>query len=366
VKKKKKAREQKSLWPLAAASAVPALLTALYFAFRNNAAFSLWVAQRVSRPYLTVMGKLTSPLSFSLMELLITLAILTVLVYIIYVIVRAVKNRPRSKILIRGLLTLIAAALWVFAWYAWSYGFDYYVPGFAERNGLDGGTVTAEKLYDVTKLFADEANRLAPGVERDENGLISADEEEIFTNSSGIYKQLETEFADLRGVGFSPKGMFYSRLFSRMGFTGVFFPFTGECNINTDAPISGRPFTIAHELAHSRGVTGEDEANFVGIAACMTCDDAMYRYSGCLSGLEYLLSDLYLADREAWREIRSGLSEYVRLDIAESDAYWNAMESHVTEAAGTVYTGYLKVGGDDRGIAAYDECVKLLVEYYSR
>ena len=33
-----------------------------------------------------------------------------------------------------------------------------------------------------------------------------------------------------------PKTMRFSRVMSAMGFTGFYFPFTGECNVNVDFP----------------------------------------------------------------------------------------------------------------------------------
>jgi hypothetical protein len=346
-----------------AAIAVPAILILLFLVFRDNTAFSLWVTGHISRPYRRFMGRLTSPLGFSVMELLCTAAVIWVLVYIIITAVRLIKGGDRLKTLLRRAVTLITVAAWIFALFGWSYGFDYSIPGFAERNGFSG-IVTTEKLYAVTGMFAENASRLAPLVDRDENGSISANISDIFNDSAYIYANLEKEFPELAAESHAPKGMLYSRPFSRMGFSGVYFPFTGECNINIDAPLSGVPFTVAHELAHSRGVASEDEANFVGIAACLSSGNDLYEYSGYLSGLTYLMNDLYRADRTGWQEIVTGLDDLVLHDMVESNAYWRSFRSSVTEAAETVYSGYLKVGGDARGIMAYDECVRLLVEYY--
>ena len=63
-----------------------------------------------------------------------------------------------------------------------------------------------------------------------------------------------------------------------MGFTGVYFPFTGEANVNVDAPACLVPATIAHEMSHQRMVFSELEANFVGIAAAVSCGDPVFQY----------------------------------------------------------------------------------------
>ena len=78
--------------------------------------------------------------------------------------------------------------------------------------------------------------------------------------------------------------MRFSRVMSAMGFTGFYFPFTGECNVNVDFPAATLPTTVAHELSHRRGIASEQECNFLAVLACLRCGDAAYRYAGALSG----------------------------------------------------------------------------------
>ena len=77
---------------------------------------------------------------------------------------------------------------------------------------------------------------------------------------------------------------------SAANFTGYIFPPLGESTLNVDCPAVFLPVTIAHEFAHQRGVAAEQEANFVGIAACVDSDKPEYVYSG------YLVGYLHLAD----------------------------------------------------------------------
>ena len=66
-----------------------------------------------------------------------------------------------------------------------------------------------------------------------------------------------------------PKAMRFSRVMSAMGFTGFYFPFTGECNVNVDFPAATLPSTVAHELSHRRGIASEQECNFRAVLACL-------------------------------------------------------------------------------------------------
>src|SRR4030095_3249504 len=44
-----------------------------------------------------------------------------------------------------------------------------------------------------------------------------------------------------------PKPVFFSRLLSRVGISGIFSPFTGEPNFNKEQPAIDLPYSIAHE-----------------------------------------------------------------------------------------------------------------------
>ncbi len=55
-----------------------------------------------------------------------------------------------------------------------------------------------------------------------------------------------------------------SKLLSYTNITGIYSPFTGEANINTNQPSTLHiPFTILHEMAHQKGYANESEANFL-------------------------------------------------------------------------------------------------------
>ena len=89
---------------------------------------------------------------------------------------------------------------------------------------------------------------------------------------------LEKEFPFLQMESVEAKPIFFSKLQSMMGFTGMYFPFTGEANVNIDAPAALFPATVAHEMAHQRMIASELEANFLGVAACLSSDNVTYQY----------------------------------------------------------------------------------------
>ncbi|MDR1589039.1 MAG: DUF3810 domain-containing protein [Oscillospiraceae bacterium] len=349
---------------------IPAALAAapagIFYLTRRHTGFMDAVNDNAAAPARAFLGRLSSALPFmSLAEVVCTAAALWVLYHIIKTVMRAVRRRGWRTILARRAYALALAALLCWTAFCWLWGVGYFASGFAVKSGLLPDGVTADRLAEATRIFADMANSGAGAVRRDDGGHFDEPVGDIIALSDGVYDAITREFPALAGSQYRPKAMLYSRVFSRLGFTGFYFAFTGESNINTAAPGCLIPATAAHELAHQRGVFAEEEANFAGIAACVTSGIPVYEYSGALSGLMYLSSALRQADADAWTQITSGLNDDVRRDWEDNNAYWEAQRSDTGAGAvvNAIYDGYLKSNGQPLGVKSYGACVDLLVEW---
>ena len=216
----------------------------------------------------------------------------------------------------------------------------------------------------MTAWFAENLAQTGDQVPRDEAGTFNASLNEIFAGSTDIYQGAEDLFPFLEFEDRAPKRMFFSRVMSAMNFTGVYFAFTGESNINVDAPACLIPSTIAHELSHQRGIASEQECNFLAVLASTTSGDPVYEYSGWLMGYIHLGNALYQADPAAWQAIRDSLPDTVRADLASNNAYWASFEGAAADASQKVYDTILKGYGQEDGIRSYGTVVDLLVAYY--
>ena len=259
-----------------------------------------------------------------------------------------------------------AVLLWLWAGVCWMWNAAYYASSFQEKSGLHTQPYSVDKLERVTALFAQRAAKFSVQVARDENGLFAEDREEIFSRGVSVYDSLQEEFPFLAvEEPVRAKPIFFSRLQSILGFTGVYFPFTGEANVNVDAPACMLPATIAHEMAHQRMTASEQEANFVGIAAAVSSGDPVFQYSGYLFGLVQLCNALYPAAPEAWREITGTyFTQELANDWNANNAYWAELSSPVEDAAGQVYDSFLKGNDQELGMRSYGACVDLLVTYF--
>ena len=362
--------------------ALPAVLTGLFYILRLFPGIMDWVAIHLSSPVRAFLGLLSSIYPFSVMEVLLTAAGIWFIYYIVRTVMVTVHRRGKMKILGKRLLPVAVAALYIWSLFCWLWNSGYHAPGFAEKNGFKGSGVSVSDLTEVTRFFAGKANEFSLLVNRDEEGRFVENRREMFTMSTDVYQNVAIGFPSLGGRLYPPKPMIYSWLMSRTGYTGIYFALTGEANINTRAPGFLMPLTVAHEHAHQLGIFAEDEANFVGILACVTSDITLFEYSGYLRGLIYLMNALMGVDFETWREIGDTLTDEVNRDWQENFEYWQAQRRvetgikfidniltsvtvTVSDAVDTIYDSYLKSQSQELGIQSYGACVDLLVEYYS-
>ena len=339
-------------------------LLLLFFTLRGNAAAMTWLVDHVTQPFKQGLSAVTYLVPIPLAELLYIAIGLVILAALICLPFALRRSDHRRRTLYLRLLSLVCFVLAMGEWFGLLWGINYYADGFQERSGLYAQPVTVEELERVTELFTEELNALADQIPRDENGLFAVSREEIFDGSATVYDALSQEFPFLAREDRAPKGDLFSRLLSAMGFTGYYAGMTGESVVNTDSPACLLPATIAHELAHQRGIASEQECNFLAVAAATSCGDPVYAYSGYLMGYIHLSNALYRADPELWRELRQQLAPEAELDIQYNNAYWQQWESPVDTVSQKVYDAFLKSYGQEDGVQSYGTVVDLLVAYY--
>ena len=356
----------RSLWRLCPARHVVLLVSlawlAAYFLLRGNKAVMNALCRTLVHPWHAFAGKLFSAVPFSVTEWVILLLGALGVVLLLVLLVQLIRRRW-SKAYRKGMTVLSVSAALVALFCLW-WGVLYYSDSFTEQSGLERRDISVQELETVTKYFAAQANALGEYVERGEDGVFTADKDAIFRRSADIYDGAEQIFPCLAAPAVRAKPVVLSRLLSYIHYTGFFFPYTAEANLNADSPACLLPSTIAHELAHLRGVAREDEANFCAVVACMESGDDEYRYSGALLAYIYLGNALYSADYYAWKEVYSSLSENVRADLTANNAYWKQFETPAADVSERVYESFLQTYGDDRGMQSYGACVDLLTVYY--
>ncbi len=336
----------------------------LFFLFRSNPGAMSWIFLHIARPWHRALAWISNAAAFSVAELCYVLVLGGILAYLIAQVVLLIRRPQRWRRLWRLAATVLLVPASIYGGYCFLWSSGYSAPGFAQTSGIETALVSAESLTSVTAYFAELANTYSGEVARDGEGHFAEEVSDILAQSDGLYDAVEAAFPSLSGANLRPKPMVFSRLMSYLGFTGFFFPFTGEANVNVDSPACLLPSTIAHEIAHQRGVVLEDEANFVAVLASLESGNSLYMYSASLLAYIHLGNALHSADYDTWLVVYQTLNQEVVLDLLDNNAYWAAFETPVADAAEAVYTGYMHSSGDSRGLQSYGACVDLLVAYY--
>ena len=343
---------------------IAGFIVILQRALRGDRELMRLLSARVVQPVHHFLAAATDRVPFSVAEVLILTAGVALIALTVYSLWRLVCRKGRMEILGRYLLTVASAGLAVYAGFCLLWGVYYYGDDFMERSGFETREISVEELEKVTLWFAELANRYSEEVPRDGEGVCATDRAAVLEKSETLYQAAEQACPELVGPAVRAKPFFFSRLLSLTDFTGFFFPFTAEANVNTDAPASEFAATVAHELAHQRGVAKEQEANFCAVYASLLNGDPDYCYSASLMAYTYLSNALYSADPGAWTMIRQGLDEKVVLDLEATRNYWKKYETPVQTLSNAVYEGFLYSYDQTLGLKSYGACVDLLVCYY--
>ena len=360
-----KTRKKKRIAPLRHLLLVlSALVILLHRLLRGNRALMRRLSADFVRPLLQRLGERSAGVPYSVAEALMALAAALLVVYILFCIERIRRRGGFFLRLYRFLITLLSFAAAIYAGFCVLWGVYYYGDDFVSQSGLRQEPVSTEQLSLVTAYFAGLANTCADKVPRDGNGVCAVDRDAILDRSVELYAALEGDFPCLAGPPLRAKPVRLSKVMSYVDFTGFFFPFTGEANVNTDCPSAFFAATVAHELAHQRGVAKEQEANFVAVIACLRSADPEFVYSASLLAYTHLSTALYTADRAAWEQISASLSAGVRADLQAERDYWQRFQTPVREVSNTVYESFLQSYDQTLGMKSYGACVDLLINYY--
>ncbi len=351
-------------WIFTLYAVLPFFFLALFFVLRGNKPLMDFWVFNIAGPFEQFLGRLCSFVPFSVVELLTVAAFIMSILFIISAAAGYFKDKNKT-VLLKRISVIAIFWLWIIATFYWLWNVVYYASSFSERSNLQIRSCSVEELAAVTDYFAYNAAELSDKMKRDEKGIFDENLQEIIESAPENYKAAEKLFPFLQMDSVKVKPFAFSRLQSMLGFTGMYTPYTGEANINTDVPKLTIPSTICHEMTHQRMVAPEDECNFVGITACILSDDIVYQYSGYFSGLIHLSNALFSVSPDAWQQIaEKRFTKELYTDWIFNADYWEQFESPVQEISSQVYDGFLKHNKQELGNRSYGACVDLIISYF--
>ncbi len=307
---------------------------------------------------------LTAILPFSLAEYLLLCLPVIIIVTVAYAFEHAVDSMKKT---VRFIFGMLSSAALVFSMLFINFTPGYYTTPIGEKLGLENVTVTKKELYEVSEYLLQNANKEAKEVDfiYNSSSVMPYSMSQLAKKINTAYKAVCQEYDFIQSLNAPVKPVALSKPWTYTHIAGVYTFFTGEANINTNFPDYTIPFTVAHEMAHQRGISREDEANFAAFLVCISSSDAYIRYSGYLSVYEYTASALYETDEEAYKDVLMQMDSAVRGELIAFNSFFEQYkENKAEEIVGAVNDAYLQGQGQTQGIRSYDLVTNLAVSWY--
>lgn len=315
-----------------------------------------------------ILSSITGFVPFSLAEAIVISLCLFLLFYIIKTIIKAFKAKNGLKILIDFISNVLMVSSIIYLAFLLLWGLNYHREPFSSIIGLDIKPASVKDLSLVCEDLINRANELRSKVDEDNNGCmyikggfisISSRANSGFKNASKILSQLGGNFGP-------PKGVFLSVAMCYAGITGVYFPFTGEANVNIMQPYSMLPSTVCHEMAHQRGFAREDEANYISYLVCSLHPDTDFQYSGVLLALINSMNALYSHDPHMYKMLSLKYSPGLKRDLIQNDEFWKHYEGPIERISNNINDTYLKANMQKDGVYSYGRMVDLIIAEYRK
>lgn len=332
----------------------------LYLLFRLSVPLSDFFSEWISPAIRGVMTFLSGAFPFSLYEAL----LLSVPVLIFLFIWLFLAGKRSFGRIVSFLLScfIIGTSLFVF-----STAPGYFGTSVADRLSLEGDGVTSEDMADALEYLVGEIGEI---LETESFATLESGETlmegNIFDVSRKIvaaYGEMPSEFSFIKNVRSAAKPAVTGEAMTYLHLAGIYTAFTGEITVNTEYPDFIVVSTVAHEMAHQRGIAKEDEANFIAFAVLDSSGDPYLRYSGLLDAYSAVATDLAASDYESYREIASRLPRGAKRELAAyGDFFEKYRDSTASKVSNAANDAFLKSQGTE-GTVAYSLSSRLIAAY---
>lgn len=308
-----------------------------------------------------LLAHLTNLFPFSVAEAAVLLLPIAAAVIII-LIVKGKFDRFKSPLTV--IVSLLSCVSLFFSLFALGFGTGYHASPLDGRLGIKKEQVSKDDLADTARLLAELVNEEAKKItfEPESFSVMPYSLSELNKKLLDAYARISEKYGFIQRLSSRVKPILLSEPMSYTHITGVYTYFTGEANLNVNFPDYTLPFTAAHEMAHQRGISREDEANFIAFLVCTESDDPYIRYSGFLNMYEYVASPLS-AHRDVYAPIAQSLDANVKHELVAYsrffDKYRHSTAGKVSEV---INNGYLQSVGTS-GTASYGMVVDLAIAY---
>ena len=322
---------------------------------KNSPKVCEFFARTFSRAWILIFGNLFGWLPFSLYELFLIVAIVGALVFVVLEIVFLAKHKWKSSL---SAALIVALSVFTFlniytATASFSYGRDK-LPDevYSEYSGDD---LTFEDAVALAETIINQVNADYYATEHDADGNIvyPYSFREMSNMLAEEYKRLESSYFS----SYTPRGkkIINKTIMSEMHITGVFFAPFGEANVNGyEVKNLYFPHTLAHEMAHGKGVMREYEANLVASYICLTSDNPYLRYGALVDCMYSAINivGLYPNSSKIVDSLYAQIDEGIRTENANYYSFY--AQFNTLKKIGNFFNDlYLKLNKQKEGTGSY-------------
>ena len=328
--------------------------------------FSDWFNRYISSFFRLVISKITGILPFSLGEAMFRCLPLFIFVALFVYFKICYDDEIKAG---RFIVTLVTCLSLMFTSFVLVFGVAYNGAPLEDKLGLQAKKVSYEELEYTADRLTEEIESVIGDIEYkyDGSSVMPYSFKELNGKLNDAYNSFSGKYSYIPPLRSNVKILAVSPIMTYTHISGIFTYYTAEANLNINYPDYSMPYTMAHEMAHQRGVAPENEANFTAFLVCLESDDPYIRYSAAVSMLEYVLSAMNKASSEDYDAYISDMDIRIRGEmIAFSrffDRYRDSVASNVTN---TINDTYLKASGDKAGAQSYGMVVDLACAYYAQ
>ena len=340
---------------------IAVLLASIY-----NRDFCEWYCLGISAFIRGILSSVTGFFSFSLAEIVLFLLPVLLIVVVLISARSALKHTFSFKIFLVRFCCLLFSAVFLFIN---AFAICHFRYPIEKQFELDKKELTSDMLYDAAlyvKVLAEDASA---NVEFDDSGASENPHtwDEMNELLSYGYDRLSGDYPFISRVKAKAKRIILSPIMTYTHISGIYVPFTGEANVNTNYPDYVVSFTMAHEMAHQRGIAGEDEANFIAFLACLASEDEYLVYSAYMNMYDYFLDAAITNERAMYTSLVENTNNKL---LGEMYAYYLFFQEYrhstASKVADTVNDTYLKAMGEDEGTKSYGKVVELFCAFMEK
>lgn len=311
-------------------------------------------ATTFARAWIYVFGHVFSVLPISFYELFLIAAIVLAVVFVVYLIIFLSKRRWN-----RLLSVALIAAITVFSFlniYTATATMTY------NRHELpseiyaqySSDNLTFDEAVELAEIMIQGVNKAYADTKHDEDGNIEYPYSfnEISDLLQEEYKRLDNKYFS----SYTPRGkrIINKTIMSELHIVGVFFAPFGEANVNGYENNLYLPQTLAHELAHSKGVMREFQADVVSYYVLLQSENPYLSYGAyvqCINSALQIVS-LYPDSQSEYARLQSLVDKRIYTERRNYSLFYSQFH-HFDDLGEFLNDIYLKLQKQENGTGTY-------------